>query len=145
MDWHHGDLTPQVHWISGIPAERKALNVIASFSSSGPTPISLQMKPDVSAPGVEIVSSVPSHEGNWATFSGTSMAAPHVAGAAALLAQRHPAWTVEQIKSALVQTGGPVYTGNLADETESTREAAVKEVARRYQEWVDIFEKARAS
>ena len=74
----------------------------AEFSSVGPTTISLRMKPDVSAPGVDIFSSVP--EG-WAAFSGTSMASPHVAGAAALLKERHPAWTVEQVKSALVQTG----------------------------------------
>jgi subtilisin family serine protease len=82
--------------------------VLADFSSAGPTPLSLQLKPDVSAPGVEILSSVPAREGTWAGFSGTSMAAPHVAGAAALLRQRHPTWTVEQLKSALVQTGTAV-------------------------------------
>ena len=57
---------------------------------------------------MEILSSVPAREGTWAGFSGTSMASPHVAGAAALLRQRHRSWTVEQIKSALVQTGAPV-------------------------------------
>ena len=40
------------------------------------------------------------------------MAAPHVAGAAALLRQRHPRWTVAQIKSALVLTGRPVFTSS---------------------------------
>ena len=83
--------------------------VVAYFSSGGPTPISLQFKPDVSAPGVAILSSVPKHDGSYAIFDGTSMAAPHVAGAAALLRERHPDWTVEQIKSALEQTGDPVY------------------------------------
>jgi minor extracellular serine protease Vpr len=66
------------------------------------------MKPDVAAPGVDITSSVPPHEGSWASFSGTSMAAPHVAGAAALLLQRHPDWTPAQVKSALVLTAKPV-------------------------------------
>jgi subtilisin family serine protease len=75
----------------------------AEFSSVGPTTISLRLKPDVAAPGVDVLSSV-SGDG-WAPLSGTSMAAPHVAGAAALLRQRHPAWTVEQLKSALVQSG----------------------------------------
>jgi subtilisin family serine protease len=81
---------------------------IASFSSAGPTPYSLRLKPDVTAPGVSILSSVPSRYGSWREFDGTSMAAPHVAGAAALLRQRHPGWSVSQIKSALVTTGNSV-------------------------------------
>jgi subtilisin family serine protease len=75
----------------------------ADFSSVGPTAISLRLKPDVAAPGVDVLSSISG--GGWAELSGTSMATPHVAGAAALLVQRHPSWTVEQVKSALVQTG----------------------------------------
>ena len=82
---------------------------IAGFSSGGPTPYSLRFKPDVSAPGVSILSSVPVHLGSWRLFDGTSMASPHVAGAAALLRERHPTWTVAQIKSALVLTGNPVH------------------------------------
>jgi subtilisin family serine protease len=97
--------------------------VVASFSSGGPTPISLRMKPDVSAPGVDITSSVPGRalKGSWTSFSGTSMAAPHVAGAAALLRQRHSDWTVDQIKSALVLTGKPVRVSGTA-EAPTTRE-----------------------
>jgi subtilisin family serine protease len=95
--------------------------VVASFSSGGPTPLSLEMKPDVSAPGFDITSSVPPREGTWASLSGTSMASPHVAGAAALLRQRHPDWTVAQIKSALVLTGKPVRVAG-AGEAPTTRE-----------------------
>jgi subtilisin family serine protease len=93
---------------------------IAGFSSSGPTPLSLLMKPDVTAPGVAILSSVVQRDGTWDAFSGTSMAAPHVAGAAALLLQRHPTWTPAQVKSALVQTGQPVTRGGT--EAPTTRE-----------------------
>jgi subtilisin family serine protease len=82
-------------------------SVIADFSSAGPSGIDLGLKPDVSAPGVNIYSSVPS---GWDSFSGTSMASPHVAGGAALLLQRHPTWTPAQIKSALVLTGKPVWS-----------------------------------
>lgn len=81
---------------------------IASFSSSGPTPYGLLLKPNVSAPGLEIISSAPKREGLWDIASGTSAAVPHVAGAAALLHQLHPGWTVGQIKSALVLTGTPI-------------------------------------
>jgi subtilisin family serine protease len=99
-----------------VAAVNKQL-AVASFSSGGPTPVSLALKPDVSAPGVEILSSVPPREGSWTAFSGTSMAAPHVAGAAALLLQRHPAWTVAQVKSALVLTGKPTQLGGEAPVT----------------------------
>ena len=95
--------------------------VIAPFSSGGPTPVSLALKPDVTAPGVSILSSVPAHDGSWALFDGTSMASPHVAGAAALLLQRHPGWTVAQVKSALVSTGSPVH-GARGREVPPTRE-----------------------
>ena len=81
---------------------------IASFSSAGPTPYDLLLKPDVSAPGIAILSSVSPSEGSWDIESGTSAASPHVAGAAALLRQLHPTWTVSQIKSALILTGTPV-------------------------------------
>jgi subtilisin family serine protease len=83
---------------------------VASFSSAGPTPVSLQLKPDVSAPGDQITSSLPPDK--FGTLSGTSMATPHVSGAAALLLERHPTWTVEQVKSALVLTGDPVRTAS---------------------------------
>jgi subtilisin family serine protease len=82
-------------------------DVIADFSSAGPSGIDLGLKPDVSAPGVNIYSSVPS---GWDSFSGTSMASPHIAGGAALLLQRHPTWTPAEIKSALVLTGRPVWS-----------------------------------
>jgi subtilisin family serine protease len=82
-------------------------DVIADFSGGGPSGIDLGFKPDVSAPGVNIYSSVPV---GWDSFSGTSMASPHVAGGAALLLQRHPTWTPAQVKSALVLTGRPVWT-----------------------------------
>ncbi|HEY1365661.1 MAG TPA: S8 family serine peptidase [Gaiellaceae bacterium] len=85
-------------------------DVIVDFSSSGPTALSHEMKPDVTAPGESVLSSLPQREGLWGLLSGTSMAAPHVAGAAAILLQRHPDWTVRQIKSALESTGDPVYT-----------------------------------
>jgi subtilisin family serine protease len=94
-------------------------NNIAYFSSAGPTPVSLQMKPDVAAPGVGVLSSVP--DAKWERVDGTSMATPAVAGAVALLKQHHPDWTVEEIKSALVQTGAPAV-GPSGGEALATRE-----------------------
>jgi subtilisin family serine protease len=98
-----------------------ARDVVADWSSAGPAPVSLAMKPDVSAPGVSVLSSLPVGGGKWGTLSGTSMASPVVAGAAALLKERHPTWSVAQIKSALVQTGDPVRTAS-GGEVPTTRE-----------------------
>ncbi len=97
-------------------------DVIASFSSTGPTPVSLQLKPDVTAPGVDILSSLPHNTWSAHDWSGTSMATPHVSGAAAVLRQKHPTWTVAQIKSALASTGDPVQGLGTQPEVAVTRE-----------------------
>jgi subtilisin family serine protease len=86
---------------------------VADFSSAGPTPYSLLFKPDVTAPGESVLSAAP--EGGFVEMSGTSMSAPHVAGAAAVLGQRHPTWTPAQVKSALVLTGVPVHNGGTSE------------------------------
>jgi len=86
---------------------------IASFSSAGPTAISLRLKPDVVAPGSSILSAAPD---GWRTSSGTSMASPHVAGAVALLLQRHPEWTTQQVKASLTAAARPL-TGSAAATT----------------------------
>ncbi len=120
-DWGKGSISSPGTAAKAITAAAVSKQLaVASFSSAGPTPISLQLKPDVSAPGVEIISSVPPREGTWTSFSGTSMAAPHVAGGVALLRQRHPDWTVAQLKSALVLTGKPVFVGR--NEAPTTQE-----------------------
>ncbi|ELS57054.1 S8 family serine peptidase [Streptomyces viridochromogenes] len=86
----------------------------AGFSSRGPTAESA-LKPDLSAPGVGIVAAkaAHSHDGDpaapgYVSMSGTSMAAPATAGAAAILAQRHPDWTGQRIKSALLASAKPL-------------------------------------
>ena len=107
--------TPEAITVGAVSTTRSGpANVIADFSSGGPTPVSLQLKPEVSAPGVSILSASPG--GGFVTLSGTSMASPHVAGAVALLRQRHPSWTPAQLKSALAQTGDGVF----ADSTRTT-------------------------
>lgn len=74
----------------------------AYFSSKGPTENTYQIKPDVSAPGVDIYSSFPNNQ--YKSESGTSMATPHVTGAVALLLDKNPGWTPEIIKGALMGT-----------------------------------------
>ncbi len=83
-------------------------DIIAAFSGRGPTPFTFLVKPDVTAPGVNVYSSV--FNGQFAFFQGTSMATPHVAGAAALLLDLHPGWSPADVKSALANTAKrPVF------------------------------------
>ncbi len=84
---------------------------IAGFSSRGPVTIdgSMRIKPNVSAPGQDIRSSLPNN--NYANFSGTSMAGPHVVGLVALLLSARPdlAGQVEMIENIVEQTAIPFY------------------------------------
>jgi len=85
---------------------------VAGFSSAGPSEFNNENlgKPDIMAPGVNMVAAVSpeNHSGNlWDSESGTSMATPHIAGVAALLKSKNPAWSVMDIKSALMTTAKP--------------------------------------
>ena len=69
------------------------------------------LKPDITAPGVDVVAAVapPGNSGNnFDAYSGTSMAAPHITGIAALILQAHPGWSPMWVKSALMTTASPL-------------------------------------
>ena len=86
---------------------------LADFSSRGPRAGDGAIKPDITAPGVGIVAARAAHGvfgdpgEKYVTLSGASMATPHVAGAAALLAQQHPGWTAAQYKATLMASAKP--------------------------------------
>lgn len=90
---------------------------LAGFSSRGPRAGDGGIKPDVTAPGVaitaasakgsEIAKEVGESPAGYLTIDGTSMATPHVAGAAALLKQQHPEWTYKQLKNVLASSTKP--------------------------------------
>ncbi|MFB7140727.1 S8 family serine peptidase [Gottfriedia sp. NPDC056225] len=96
-------------------------NKLADFSSRGPSRVLYDIKPEVTAPGVSVFSTVPSYmhkddNGNALTdyqyayerLSGTSMATPNVSGVAALLKQAHPDMTPADIKATLMNTADPL-------------------------------------
>lgn len=79
----------------------------ASFSSGGPRVGDSALKPSVAAPGVSVFSTLVASGNGLEALSGTSMAAPHVAGVAALVKQAHPDWTERQLAAAIAQTAVP--------------------------------------
>ncbi|MFF1648226.1 S8 family serine peptidase [Streptomyces sp. NPDC058240] len=86
-------------------------DAVTDFSSRGPRGGNGGLKPEITAPGSRIVAARAAGttmgtpvDGSYTTASGTSMATPHVAGAAAILAQRHPDWTPARLKSQLIST-----------------------------------------
>ncbi|MGW4163815.1 S8 family peptidase [Streptomyces sp. NPDC004788] len=87
----------------------------AYFSSRGPAHNEAHtLKPEIAAPGVGISAAAAGGRGVYAyrSMSGTSMATPHVAGAAAIVKQRHPDWTAQQIKAALVSSADSGVPGD---------------------------------
>ncbi|MFJ9898400.1 S8 family peptidase [Streptomyces sp. NPDC091280] len=85
---------------------------LADFSNRGPR-VDGAIKPDITAPGVGIVAALsknsdyPQYSPGYTQLSGTSMATPHVAGAAALLKQQHPTWSGADLKAALMSAAKP--------------------------------------
>jgi len=86
-------------------------DILAGFSSQGPTNVDVAIKPDVTSVGVNVLSSItcvgkgpgcPGDGSGWAFFQGTSMSTPHIAGSAAVLKDLHSTWSPAEIKSALV-------------------------------------------
>ncbi|WP_225994257.1 S8 family serine peptidase [Streptomyces sp. SS1-1] len=85
-------------------------DTLAGFSSRGPRVGDAAVKPEITAPGVDVLAARSQYspgEGAYTTKSGTSMATPHVAGVAALLAAEHPDWSGAKLKEALVSTAKP--------------------------------------
>ncbi len=92
----------QVYFISGND------DFMADFSGQGPTDVDFRIKPDVVAPGANVLSSIPhqfcASPPCFAFFDGTSMATPHLAGTAAVLRWANPDWAAADVRSAIVNT-----------------------------------------
>jgi subtilisin family serine protease len=95
----------------------------AGFSSRGPVQGFGQVKPDVSAPGVNILAAVPpasviaglstaANGVNYAAISGTSMATPHTSGAVALVLQAHPTWSPDMVRTAMINAATNMRDNN---------------------------------
>ncbi|WP_176545160.1 S8 family serine peptidase [Bacillus sp. AFS041924] len=116
-----GNSGPAKGTVAAPGAAEKALTVgavdksedekLASFSNRGPLLNNFKVKPEITAPGVAIVAARAAGtnigtpvDANYSSLNGTSMATPHVSGVAAILRQRHPDWSGDQVKQVLIDT-----------------------------------------
>ena len=98
--------------VTSIPDPYVPADTIADFSSRGPRGLDAFQKPDVTAPGVSIYAAKMGSGDEGTSFSGTSMATPHVSGVAALVRQAHPDWSAEQVKAAIMNTAVDLQPGS---------------------------------
>ncbi|MEE1796092.1 S8 family serine peptidase [Streptomyces sp. BE308] len=120
-----GNIGPTLNTVSSPGCAPSVLTVgavdrddsTANFSSRGPAIGSHTLKPEIAAPGVAISAAAAGGRGPYAyqSMSGTSMATPHVAGAAAIVKQRHPDWTAQQVKAALVSSAKSAVPGDVRE------------------------------
>jgi subtilisin family serine protease len=111
-------------------------DAMTDFTSEGPARLTSDLKPDVSAPGFNITSAAVGTGDEGADLSGTSMAAPHVSGAAVLLRQLHPTWSPAKIKAQVMNQA----TRNMKNNDLSTPVSATIMGSGRIQ----VFESAKA-
>lgn len=106
------DVGVQLTWGAIATVANPTGGLLSSFTSYGMSP-DLQLKPDIGAPGGYIYSTYPLESGGYANLSGTSMAAPHVAGAVALLLQAEPGTPSQAVASILQNSAAPKnWSGN---------------------------------
>ncbi|WP_036834508.1 S8 family serine peptidase [Pontibacillus litoralis] len=101
--WLKENVVKDEQWIATKYAPQ--VDTVAEFSSKGPVTWNWAIKPDIMAPGVAINSTIP---GGYKELQGTSMSAPHVAGALALLKEAHPDWEPKRLKAAILSTATPL-------------------------------------
>lgn len=109
------------------------VDIMAGFSSQGPTDVDFRIKPDAVAPGVNVLSSVTGDCGElgcWAFFQGTSMATPHLAGSAAVVKWAHPTWSAAQIRSAIVNSAERNVVTQFADGTTTATDVQIQGAGR---------------
>ncbi|MFG1836921.1 S8 family serine peptidase [Micromonospora sp. NPDC049175] len=126
-----GNSGPQARSISSPASADSALAVgavdgadtLAEYSSRGPRLTGGAIKPEITAPGVDIVAARARNfeaddpvDESYTRMSGTSMATPHVAGSAALLAQQHPSFRAADLKATLMGTARPAATYRLTEQ-----------------------------